>query len=69
MVRKVRNGVAAVAASDLDESYSTHWRDYGRILDIEGEDSFRKNVFEAHFFYPNPHHSGMVLDPPPRPWR
>jgi glycosyltransferase involved in cell wall biosynthesis len=70
MVRKVRNGVAALEASDLDESYSTHWRDYGRILEFEGEDSFRKNVFQAHFFYPNPHHSGMVLDPAPRAsWR
>lgn len=44
--RKVRNGAAAYAATDLPEDMGDHWRGWGRILSEHGEeaihDMFRK---------------------------
>lgn len=62
-VRKARNGSAAYAATDLDPMYGDHWRNYGRILDVEGEEALR-GVFWEHFYYDDPEGS-MTLDPAP----
>jgi hypothetical protein len=46
VVRKIRNGAAAYAATDLPEEQGAHWRGWGQILDEQGEgaivDLFRK---------------------------
>jgi len=36
-VSKVRNGAAAYAATDLPREAGAHWRQYGQILDEQGE--------------------------------
>lgn len=52
-IRKARNGAAAYAASDLPESAGAHWRNYGRILDEQGEDALRE-VFYKWFHRDDP---------------
>lgn len=46
VIRKIRNGAEAYAATDLPEHFGAHWRSWGRILDERGEgaiaDLFRK---------------------------
>ena len=46
IVRKIRNGAEAYAATDLPEHYGAHWRGWGAILESQGEDAivelFRK---------------------------
>jgi len=41
LVRKVRNGAAAYAAggSSISATFGTHWRQWGRILDEQGEEA------------------------------
>lgn len=65
-VRKSRNGAAAYAATNLDDTYGAHWRGYGRILDDpdQGETALRE-VFWEHFFYTDVEH--LVHDPAPLP--
>lgn len=67
-VTKARNGAAAYAATEgLGEHIGAHWRDYGRILDNDGEDALR-GVFEQHFSYPDRDaaiRAGMMFDPSP----
>jgi len=52
VVRKVRNGAEAYAATDLDPQYGAHWRQWGRLLDEQGEDAiaelFRKWYWREH---------------------
>jgi hypothetical protein len=61
--RKVRNGAAAYAATDLPESVGAHWRGYGRILDGHGPDALAE-VYHRWFHVPdpatNPH---VIFDP------
>ncbi len=52
-VRKVRNGAAAYAATDLSEGVGGHWRGYGRILDERGEDGLAE-VFHKWFWRADP---------------
>ena len=46
VIRKIRNGAQAYAATDLPEHYGAHWRGWGQILDLHGpgaiEELFRK---------------------------
>jgi glycosyltransferase involved in cell wall biosynthesis len=64
-VRKARNGAAAYAATDLPEHEGRHWRDYGRILDEEGEDALTA-VFHRWFWSPDPRRDRtLILDPSP----
>ena len=46
-IRKVRNGAAAYAATDLPEEVGKHWRDYGRLTDAELEAVFFQWFFSA----------------------
>ena len=46
VIRKIRNGAQAYAATDLPDHYGAHWRGWGQILDLHGpgaiEELFRK---------------------------
>jgi len=68
-VRKARNGAAAYAATDLPESEGAHWRSYGQILDLHGEEGLRQ-VYERWFSFLSPVDAGLIHDPAPfRRWR
>lgn len=49
--RKIRNGAAAYALTDLSEDEGAHWRQHGRLLNREGTGALRM-VFETHFVDP-----------------
>lgn len=51
--RKVRNGAAAYAATDLPEDAGAHWRAYGRILDEDGPEALA-GVFRTWFYRDDP---------------
>ena len=64
--RKVRNGAAAYAATNLADDIGAHWRQYGEILESEGPDALA-GVFHKWFFYPRPdRHREICFDPCPR---
>jgi hypothetical protein len=52
LIRKIRNGAEAYAATDLPENYGAHWRQWGVILDRDGPDAiealFRKWYWREH---------------------
>lgn len=60
MISKARNGAAAYAATDLDESVGKHWRDYGKLTDAEIHE-----VFAKYFWSVDPEADGLVYDPAP----
>lgn len=63
--RKVRNGAAAYAATDLPDDVGKHWRDYGRILEAEGPDALAA-VFRSWFWVAEPERDpSLILDPAP----
>jgi glycosyltransferase involved in cell wall biosynthesis len=73
LVRKVRNGAAAYAASDLPESVGAHWRAYGRILTELGESGIAE-LFHKWYWRESPEQplliegeqqSPLVFDPAP----
>ena len=47
--RKVRNGAAAIAATDLDDRVCNHWRSYGQVLAEGGSEALRRVFHERHF--------------------
>lgn len=53
VVRKVRNGAEAYAATDLPEHFGAHWRQWGRILDLHGEDAIH-DLFHTWYFRDEP---------------
>lgn len=53
LIRKVRNGAAAYAASDMPEMYGAHWRQWGRLLDEQGEEAIEL-LFHTWYFRENP---------------
>lgn len=63
-VRKVRNGAAAYAATDLPDSEGAHWRHYGRILERRGEQGL-VDVYRRHHWHLSPLDDGLVHDPAP----
>lgn len=65
MARKVRNGAAAYAATDLPESAGAHWRRYGALQDAGGDEAIA-DVFETWFYSPSPEDDpSLVYDPAP----
>lgn len=73
-VSKVRNGAAAYAATNLPESAGAHWRQYGAILNSQGEAGI-KEIFKTWFYRENPKEEliihgeqqpALVYDPAPR---
>lgn len=63
-VRKAKNGAAAYAASDLPETFGAHWRQYGLLLERQGEAALRE-VWDRWYYFLVPSIAGMVLDPAP----
>ena len=73
-VSKVRNGAAAYAATDLPESAGVHWRQYGKILDEQGEAGIAE-IFHTWFYREDPtadtvihgeQQTALVHDPCPK---
>lgn len=73
-VSKVRNGAAAYAATDLPKEAGAHWRQYGEILDRQGEAGIAE-IFHTWFYRENPHEElvihgeqqrALIHDPCPR---
>lgn len=61
MVRKVRNGAAALAATNLPEDTGKHWRDWGALTDAQLAD-----VFHGHYWSDAPHADRtLIFDPCP----
>lgn len=58
-VRKVRNGAAAYAATDLPRSTGQHWREYGELLDQWGEQGVREH-YERSFVIADPVARGLA---------
>lgn len=56
-VRKVRNGAAAYAATDLPEHVGQHWRDYGRLTDEQLDEVFTT----WHSFGPDSQAAGVLV--------
>lgn len=62
LVRKVRNGAAAYAATTLAETTGQHWREMGRALESGGEPAIHAWYYSG-FFYPQPAEQGLIYDP------
>lgn len=60
LIRKVRNGAAAYAATDLPEDVGKHWRDYGRLTDEQLRELFQTWHYCATT-------AGLDHDPAPLP--
>ena len=66
LVRKVRNGAAAYAATDLPENMGAHWRQWGAGLEQNGE-QWIDDLFHEWYYSrtPNNPESGLIFDPAP----
>jgi glycosyltransferase involved in cell wall biosynthesis len=65
-IKKVRNGAAAYAASDLPEWEGAHWRGYGKILEERGPDVLVEEVFCQWFYVEDPTTDpSLIYDPAP----
>ncbi len=60
--RKVRNGAAAYAATDLPRHMGLHWRELGETLERHGEGALDAHM-DRWFRFDNPQESHMVHDP------
>lgn len=49
VIRKIRNGAQAYAATDLPEMYGAHWRQWGRILDEQGPEAIAALFRQWHY--------------------
>lgn len=64
-VRKVKNGAAAYAATDLALDVGAHWRQYGDLLQANGEGAL-EGVFRDWFYSDNPNADAtLICDPAP----
>lgn len=64
-VRKTRNGAAAYAASDLPDHYGAHWRQWGDILNTQGEDAVAA-IFREWYWTADPAGDpALIRDPCP----
>lgn len=66
LVRKVRNGAAAYAATDLPDNMGAHWRQWGQLLDQSGEPAIDALFHEWYYDrYPNRVDTDLIYDPAP----
>jgi hypothetical protein len=69
MIRKVRNGAEAYAATDLPEDQGAHWRQMGRMSDEQIMDAYRTWFWRASPAYPvtieGERQGPLVHDPAP----
>lgn len=64
-IRKCRNGAEAYRqATDIPEYEGAHWRQYGRILEKQGESGLRY-FFNDWFYFQESRRGELVLDPAP----
>lgn len=49
VIRKIRNGAEAYAATDLPEHFGAHWRGWGRILDQHGPEAIEELFLKWHW--------------------
>lgn len=70
-IRKVRQGAAAYKATNLPESMGAHWRQWGSILESQGEEAVAE-IYRRYFWRLNPtipleingeHQNPLVYDP------
>ena len=52
-IKKVRNGAKAYAATDLPYSVGHHWREYGKVLNEQGEGALIE-IFNSQILVTNP---------------
>lgn len=65
LVRKVRNGAAAYAATDLPEDQGKHWREWGKLLDQGGEEAIGE-IFREWYWSADPGADpSLIFDPCP----
>jgi len=73
VVRKVRNGAEAYAATDLPSNFGAHWRQWGQILDQFGEEAIH-DLFHQWYYQEDPSagvtidgelHAPLLFDPAP----
>lgn len=64
MIRKVRNGGQAYAATTLPRGTGQHWREMYETLELHGEAGIAQWFADA-FFFERPAESGLVYDPAP----
>ncbi len=65
LVRKVRNGAAAYAATDLPEDQGQHWREWGRLLEEQGEEAIHE-LFRTWYWAADPENDPtLIFDPAP----
>ncbi len=65
LVRKVRNGAAAYAATDLPFDQGQHWREWGQMLDERGEDAIA-DLFREWYWSADPASDPeLIFDPAP----
>lgn len=64
-VRKVKNGAAAYAATDLPWSMGQHWREYGQHLEQGGIPALAE-IYETWFHCSSPEDDpSLIMDPAP----
>jgi len=63
-VRKVVQGGAAYAATDLSADQGAHWRGWA-ALHAAGGDQVIHDIYRDHWWYPAPAEAGLVNDPAP----
>ena len=49
VIRKIRNGAEAYAATNLPENYGAHWRGWGKILDAQGPEAIAELFHKWHW--------------------
>jgi len=53
LIRKICNGAAAYAATDLDAEFGAHWRQWGQLLDQSGPQAIDE-LFHTWYWRENP---------------
>lgn len=66
-IRKVRNGCAAYAETDLPEEFGKHWRDYGRLLEEGGEAALQEHYRRWWYAEQPEADPELTYDPCPAP--
>lgn len=65
LVRKVRNGAAAYAATDLPLDQGQHWREWGQLLEQGGEEAIG-DLFREWYWSADPSADpDLIFDPAP----
>lgn len=67
LIRKIRNGAAAYAATNMPANVGTHWREWGAMLDQQGPEAIEE-LFTTWYYVDSPHEvstTPMIYDPAP----